>query len=180
MGKDGKSARPAIVVMGVAGSGKSTAGEMLARGLGATFIEGDRFHLPASIEKMAAGIPLTDEDRWPWLDAVAHEMARLAGEGRAVVCACSALKRIYRERLRASSGLPLTFVYLDGSRELIAGRMASRTGHFFAPSLLDSQFAALEPPGADEGAVVADLSLPVEEMVERVLAELGRRAAQDS
>lgn len=171
---------PAVVVMGVAGSGKSTAGALLASRLGAAFIEGDRFHLASSIEKMAAGIPLTDEDRWPWLEAVGGEIARLAAGGEPVVCACSALKRAYRERLRLSSGMPLTFVYLEGSRGLIGDRMASRTGHFFAPSLLDSQFAALEPPGADEGAIAADLRLPVEEMVDRVLAELDRRAAQNS
>ena len=167
-----RDARRAIVVMGVAGSGKSTAGTLLAERLGAAFIEGDRFHLPASIEKMSAGIPLTDEDRWPWLDAIGKEMARLAGEGRPVVCACSALKRIYRDKLRESSSLPLTFVYLEGSRELIAGRMKNRTGHFFAPALLDSQFATLEPPGADEGVVIADLRLPVAEMVERVVKAL--------
>jgi len=174
MSEAAPSAGRAIVVMGVAGSGKSTAGALLAERLGAGFIEGDRFHLPASIEKMSAGIPLTDADRWPWLDAVGREIARLAGEGRPVVCACSALKRAYRDRLRESAGLPLNFVYLEGSRELIAGRMESRTGHFFAPSLLDSQFATLEPPGTDEGAVVADLRLPVAEMVRRVAEAIER------
>lgn len=164
----------AIVVMGVAGSGKSTVGTRLAERLGATFIEGDRFHLPASIDKMAAGIPLTDEDRWPWLEVVGREIARLASGERPVVCACSALKRAYRDRLRESAGIPLAFVYLDGSRELIAGRMAARSGHFFAPLLLDSQFAALEPPGKDEGAIVADLNLPVEEMVRWIMEELER------
>lgn len=162
----------AIVVMGVAGAGKSTVGARLAERLGAAFIEGDRFHLPASIDKMAAGIPLTDDDRWPWLEAVGREIARLAADGRPVVCACSALKRAYRDRLRGSAGLLLAFVYLDGTRDLIAGRMAARTGHFFAPSLLDSQFAALEPPGEDEGAITADLRLPVDEMVERIAREL--------
>jgi len=164
----------AVVVMGVAGAGKSTVGARLAERLDATFIEGDRFHLPASVDKMAAGIPLADEDRWPWLDAVGREIARQAADGKPVVCACSALKRAYRDRLRASAGLPLAFVHLDGSRELIAGRMAARTGHFFAPSLLDSQFAALEPPGKDEGAIGVDLGLPVEEMVERIEANLDR------
>lgn len=179
MSERGQGAMPAIVVMGVAGSGKSTAGILLAQRLGASFIEGDRFHLPSSIEKMSAGIPLTDDDRWPWLHAVGREIARLAGEGRPVVCACSALKRVYRDALRRAAGIPLAFVYLDGSRELIAGRMESRTGHFFAPSLLDSQFATLEPPGADEGAIVADLRLPVEEMVERVVETLaGLKQAQ--
>lgn len=163
----------AIVVMGVSASGKSTVGTLLAERLGASFIEGDRFHLPASIAKMSAGIPLTDADRWPWLEAVGREIARLAADGRPVVCACSALKRAYRDRLRENAGLPLTFVYLDGSRELIAARMAARTGHFFPASLLDSQFATLEPPGEDEGAITADLRLPLEEMVERIVSRLG-------
>lgn len=164
----------AIVVMGVAGAGKSTVGARLAERLGAAFIEGDRFHLSASIDKMAAGIPLTDDDRWPWLEAVGREIARLAADGRPVVCACSALKRAYRDRLRESAALPLVFVYLDGTRDLIAGRMAARTGHFFAPSLLDSQFAALEPPGEDEGAITADLRLPVGELLELVADRLER------
>jgi gluconokinase len=164
----------AIVVMGVAGAGKSTVGARLAERLGAAFIEGDRFHLSASIDKMAAGIPLADEDRRPWLEAVGREIARLAADGRPVVCACSALKRAYRDRLRESAGLPLEFVYLEGSRALVADRMAHRSGHFFAPSLLDSQFAALEPPGEDEGAIKADLGLPVDEMVERVVETLRR------
>jgi len=170
---NGRALPLAVVVMGVAGAGKSTAGALLARRLGAAFIEGDRFHLPSSLEKMAKGIPLTDEDRWPWLDAVAAQIARRAAEGRPVVCACSALKRAYRDRLREGAGLPLVFVHLDGSRALIAGRMAARTGHFFAPALLDSQFATLEPPGADEGAITADLALPVERMVEEIAADLG-------
>lgn len=165
----------AIVVMGVAGSGKSTVGELLAARLGAAFIEGDRFHLPASIDKMAAGIPLTDEDRWPWLEAVGREITRKAGAG--VVCACSALKRAYRDVLRKNAGLPLVFVYLEGSHDLIAGRMAARTGHFFAPALLDSQFATLEPPQADEDAIVADLRMTAEEIVENVARELAERPA---
>ena len=162
----------AIVVMGVAGSGKSTVAALLAGRLGAIFIEGDRFHLPASIDKMASGIPLGDDDRWPWLEAVGREIARLAADGGPVVCACSALKRAYRDRLRESAALPLAFVHLDGSRDLIAGRMAARTGHFFAPKLIDSQFAALEPPGKDESAITADLELPRGEIVERIVAAL--------
>lgn len=161
--------------MGVAGSGKSTAGALIAERLGAAFIEGDRFHLPASLEKMAAGIPLTDDDRWPWLEQLGREIADATKGGQPVVCACSALRRAYRDVLRKGSGLRLTFVYLEGSRELIAGRMADRSGHFFATSLLDSQFAALEPPAQDEGAIVADLRLPVEEMVGGVVEELARR-----
>lgn len=162
----------AIVVMGVAGAGKSTAGALLAQRLGAAFIEGDRLHLPASIEKMSAGIALTDEDRLPWLRRVGEEIARAAAVGRPVVCACSALKRAYRDILRETSGIDLVFVCLQGSRALIAERMASRTGHFFAPALLDSQFAALEPPQDDERVVVADLRLPLAEMVDAVSAAL--------
>ena len=162
---------PAIVVMGVSGSGKSTVGELLVGRLGAAFIEGDRFHLPASIAKMSAGIPLTDDDRWPWLDAVGREIARLAVDGP-VVAACSALKRAYRDRLRDAAGVALLFVYLDGSRALIGARMAARAGHFFPDSLLDSQFAALESPGDDELHVVVQLPLSAEGAVTSVMTAL--------
>lgn len=166
--------RPAIVVMGVAGCGKSTAGALIAERLGAAFVEGDRLHPPANVEKMAAGTPLADEDRWPWLDSIGAEIARHVAGGEGVVAACSALKRVYRDRLRATSGAELTFVFLSGTKALIGGRMNRRTGHFFPASLLDSQFATLEPPRADELHVVADLELPVETMVDGVMTELER------
>ena len=129
----------AVVVMGVCGCGKTSVG--------------DEFHPPENIAKMAAGIPLGDEDRWGWLDAIAARLAEARGQGRPVVVSCSALKRRYRDRLR--TGAPrLLFVHLDGERELILGRMAQRTGHYMPASLLDSQLADLEPPEPDEQALV--------------------------
>lgn len=166
------SAPPAIVVMGVAGCGKSTAGARIAAELGVEFIEGDRLHPAANIEKMSAGIPLTDDDRRPWLEAIGQEIGRYIADGKGVVAACSALKRGYRDMLREKSGADLLFVHLSGSRELISARMNRRTGHFFPKTLLDSQFATLEPPQADERHVVADLRLPLEEMIDRVFEDL--------
>lgn len=173
--KSEKEAPAAVVVMGVAGAGKSTVGARLAAALGAAFIEADRLHPQSSIEKMSAGIPLTDADREPWLRVVGHEIAMAAASGDAVVCACSSLRRAYRDLLRDSSGLPLTFIYLDGSRALISERMALRTGHFFSPSLIDSQFATLEPPDEGEGAIAVDLRQPLEEVVADALRRLDER-----
>lgn len=167
-------AAPAIVVMGVAGCGKSTAGALIAARLGVAFIEGDQLHPAANVEKMSAGIPLTDADRWPWLEAVGGAIADHVSRGDGVVAACSALKRAYRDVLRKASGADLVFVHLSGSRELIGERMKLRTGHFFPASLLDSQFAALEPPQRDERHVVADLRLPLEEMIVAAVSEIER------
>jgi gluconokinase len=157
-----------VIVMGVAGSGKSTVGAALAERLGCEFRDADGFHPPGNIAKMRSGTPLTDEDRWPWLRSIrAHMEAEHAG-GRGGVVACSALKRAYRDVL--GEGEPwVRFVHLDGSRELVAERMRSRTGHFMPIELLDSQFAALEAP-AD--AVVLDISLPPEALVEEALRRL--------
>ncbi|MEX0956453.1 MAG: gluconokinase [Rhizobiaceae bacterium] len=166
------SALPAIVVMGVAGCGKSTAGARIAAELGVAFIEGDRVHPANNIEKMSAGIPLSDDDRRPWLEAIGKEIGRYFAEGKGVVAACSALKRAYRDILRGTSGADVLFVHLSGSRELISERMKDRTGHFFPATLLDSQFAALEPPGADERHIVADLRLPLEEMIAQVMRDI--------
>ncbi len=139
-----------IVVMGVSGAGKSTVGPLLAAALGLPFADGDAFHPPPNLAKMAAGTPLTDADRWPWLAAIA---AWLAAQERGAVVACSALRRAYRDRLRA--GAPgVRFVHLAGDRALIAARQAARPGHFMPASLLESQFATLEPPAAEEGDVV--------------------------
>jgi gluconokinase len=163
---------PAVVVMGVSGCGKSTVGRALAAELGATFIEGDSLHPAANVEKMSSGIPLEDTDRIPWLSAVGEEIGRLNRSGRVVVAACSALKRRYRETLRAHSGCALVFVMLEGTRAVIAGRLGARKGHFMPPALLDSQFAALEPPGIDERAIRADVSLSLEDILTRVMAGL--------
>jgi gluconokinase len=157
-----------IVIMGVSGCGKSSVGEALALRLGIPYRDGDDLHTAAAVEKMAAGEPLTDADRWPWLDQV----ARVLAEEAPVIVGCSALRRVYRDRIRAGAGGPVTFVHLAGSRAVIAGRMAARTGHYMPPSLLDSQFTTLEAPGPDE-AVTVDIALPLAEVVETVLARLG-------
>ena len=151
--------------MGVAGCGKSSVAEALAARLGATYTDGDSLHPPENIAKMSAGTPLKDDDRWPWLDAVAAAMR--TGAGRQVM-ACSALRRAYRERLTEGAGEPVYFVFLDGSRELIGARMHQRAGHFMPESLLDSQFAALERPAPDEFARAVDIDAPIDTIVERI------------
>ncbi len=148
-----------LVVMGVSGSGKTTVGAALADALGLPFVDGDELHPAANVAKMAAGIPLDDADRAPWLDAVGAVLA--AGP---VVAACSALKRAYRDRLRAAAPA-LELVFLDGSRELLASRLVARPGHFMPASLLDSQLATLERPSPDERPVTVDVAAPVAEIV---------------
>ena len=161
-----------VVVMGVSGAGKSAVAERLAAALGAAFIEADRLHSPENVALMSQGIGLTDAQRWPWLEAVCAS-AR-AEPGRPVVIACSALRRIYRDFLRAR--LPgLRFVYLDGPRELIAERLRARPGHFAGITLLDSQLATLEPPDAGEGAVTVSLALDLDAIVAEALRGLGAR-----
>jgi gluconokinase len=160
-----------LVVMGVAGSGKTTLGRAIAARLGWPFLEGDDLHPPANRAKMAAGIALDDADRAPWLQAVSDWIGdRLAAGGSGVV-ACSALKRAYRETL-AKDRPDVWFVLQDGPREVLEARLKLRQGHFMPPSLLDSQLKTLERPGADEQAVTVDLRLPVEEQMARALAAL--------
>ncbi|WP_128514726.1 gluconokinase [Tabrizicola thermarum] len=161
-----------VVIMGVAGCGKSSVGEGLAARLGVPYRDGDDLHSPEAVGKMRAGIPLTDEDRWPWLDRVAGVLAAEAP----VIVGCSALKRAYRDRIRAGAGGPVRFVHLAGSREVIAGRMAARRGHYMPTSLLDSQFAALEPPGPEE-AVTVEIDQPLAAIVDAVLAQLNGETA---
>jgi len=152
------SEKPLVVVMGVAGSGKTTIASGLAKTLGVPFVEGDSLHPPANVKKMANGIPLTDEDRWPWLEAIGEriEVERVTGHG--VVVSCSALRHAYRDCLRKKVHGPVQFILLDGSPELIGDRMKKRKGHFMPPALLDSQFATLEKPTPDEHAVILDIS----------------------
>jgi gluconokinase len=165
------SARPHIVVMGVAGCGKTTVGEELAAALGWNFAEGDRDHPQASVAKMAAGIPLTDDDRWPWLRVLAGRIAAEDRAGRSLVLACSALRRAYRDVLRSGGGR-VRFVHLHGDRAVLAGRLAARAGHFFPAGLLDSQFAALEPLGPGEDGIVVDVALDATEQVAESLRRL--------
>ncbi len=166
----------ALIVMGVSGSGKSTIGATLAERLGWTFEDGDRFHPASNVAKMSAGHPLTDEDRWPWLQAIADEIDRVGKAGERVVIACSALKRAYREALVHRRD-DVRIVYLDGTQELIAARLAARKGHFMPPGLLDSQFKTLEPPGDSEHPVIASIAPPVEAIVDDIVRQLGLRPA---
>lgn len=154
-----------IVIMGVSGCGKSSVGEALAEALGGRYIEGDDMHSPASIAKMQAGTPLDDSDRWPWLDRVGETQAR--GENTTIV-GCSALKRIYRDRIRKAAGREVLFVHLFGPKEVIAQRIKARLGHFMPAWLLDSQFAALEPPTADEFSVTVMVNQPLAAVVLKV------------
>ena len=152
----------AAVVMGVASCGKTTVGEALAAKLHAQFVEGDKLHPTANVTKMSSGQPLTDEDRWPWLAQVG---ASLKGD-KSVIASCSALKKIYRQRIAESAGRPVQFILLHGDKALLVKRIAQRKGHFMPPSLLDSQLATLEIPGQDENAVIIDIALPLAAQVE--------------
>ena len=158
----------AAIVMGVASCGKTSVGEAIAARLGVHFTEGDRLHPKANVEKMSAGIPLNDEDRWPWLTLVGHSLQGPGGR----ITSCSALKRAYREHIAAKAGRSVAFVFLDGSRPLLEQRIAARKGHFMPPSLLDSQLATLERPGPDECARAFDIAQPVDAIVAEACAWL--------
>lgn len=161
-----------LVVMGVSGCGKSTVAEGLAAALGWPFDEGDQFHPQANIDKMAAHIPLTDEDRWPWLRILADRITAHEREGRSSILSCSSLRRAYRDVLR--SGAPrVRFLHLHGDRAVLAARLGARTDHFFPADLLDSQFAALETLEPDEDGVVVDVALDPAEQVREGLRRLG-------
>jgi gluconokinase len=166
----------AIIVMGVSGSGKSTIGALLAERLGWPFADADGFHPPENVAKMAAGIPLTDADRWPWLDAIAAHIGAARQAGQPVVVACSALRRAYRDRLRAGHG-DLLFLHLSGAPEVIAARQAARQGHFMPPSLMASQFATLEDTVAEPDAVTVSVKASPDEVVEAALAHLRQHRA---
>jgi gluconokinase len=161
---------PVLVVMGVAGSGKSTVGRLLAERLGLTFEEGDDLHPRTNVDKMHAGIPLTDEDRWPWLDRVASWVDGRIRAGEGGVIACSALKRAYRDRIAPHGGV--VFVHLVVDSPKLAHRLAHRAGHYMPSSLLASQLDALEEPGPDERALSVDASKPAEAVVEQIVAQL--------
>jgi gluconokinase len=158
------------VVMGVSGSGKTTVGELVAARLGWRYAEADEFHPASNVAKMAAGQPLTDEDRLPWLRAIAAWIDARIAEGQPAVVTCSALRRAYRDVLRRPQ---VRFVYLRADRELIARRLTERRGHFFKVGLLESQFRTLEEPGQDEGAATVTIAGAPEEIAEAVLAAVG-------
>jgi gluconokinase len=161
----------ALVVMGVSGSGKSTIAEHLAARLGWRYVDGDLFHPPANVAKMSAGYPLTDEDRWPWLRTIAAEIDRLAAAGTRAVVACSALKRAYRDIL-AHGRDDVRIVFLDGTKDLIAKRLAARKGHFMPPGLLDSQFKTLEPPQPSERPITVSIDASVDGIVNDIVRQL--------
>lgn len=163
---DSRERVPVLVLMGVSGSGKSTVAGLLAGRLGWDLAEGDDMHPAQNIAKMAARHPLDDADRWPWLRRIAAWIRAHTDEGRPGIVTCSALKRRYRDVLRGDN---VVFVYLAGTREQIAARLASRHEHFMPAAMLDSQFDALEPPGADEEAVTVDITGSPPEESERII-----------
>lgn len=161
----------ALIVMGVSGAGKSTVAEALSARLGWRCEDGDRFHPASNVAKMSAGEPLTDEDRWPWLKAIADEIDRLCGKRQHAVVACSALRRAYRDVLLHGRD-DVRIVFLDGTKEVIAARLAARKGHFMPPGLLDSQFRTLERPAPEEGAVTVSIDATVEAIVDNIVRQL--------
>ena len=171
-GETGGTTPRLLVVMGVSGCGKSTVAGLLSKALNWPFIEGDALHPAANIVKMHDGIPLTDDDRAPWLAAIAAKLGAWHAAGQSGIVTCSALKRAYRTIL--AEGRPeLVFIYLRGTRALLESRMAHRTGHFMPPSLLDSQLATLEPPAPDEAALTVDIGPLLPVLIEQILAGLG-------
>ena len=166
-----KNPAPLVVVMGVSGCGKSSVGRLIAKRLACEFLEGDDLHPPRNIERMAAGIALTDNDRRDWLLEIAQQLADARASRHALVVSCSALKRSYRDMLRTAASR-LAFVHLHGSRALLESRLRARPGHFMPSSLLDSQLQTLEPPGADERAITLDAALPPAEIAAQAAAWL--------
>jgi gluconokinase len=163
-----------IIIFGVSGAGKTTVGELLARELGWHFYEADDFHPPANIEKMRRGVPLTDEDRWPWLENLHELIKRCVSANENAVLACSALKRVYRKHLRVSAEVKL--VFLRGDYELISEQLRHRRGHFMDPTLLRSQFAELEEPQPDEEVPTIELGRAPHELVEEIKTKLRLRS----
>jgi gluconokinase len=169
----------ALVVMGVSGSGKSTIADKLAERLDWTYEDGDRFHPASNVAKMSAGQPLTDEDRWPWLRAIAEEIDRVCEAGEKAVIACSALKRAYRDIL-VHERSDVRIVFLNGSQQLIADRLSQRQGHFMPPGLLASQFKTLEPPEQNENPVTVSIDASVDAIVDEVIRQLALHPAGTS
>jgi len=161
----------ALIMMGVSGSGKSTIGEKLAQRLHWSYEDGDKFHSAGNVAKMSAELPLTDEDRWPWLRAIADEIDRVCKAGQRAVIACSALKRAYRDILVHGRN-DVRIIYLNGSQQLIAGRLAQRKHHFMPPELLASQFKTLEPPDSGENPVTVSINASVDAIVDDIVRQL--------
>lgn len=162
-----------IVLMGVSGCGKSTVGAALSAQIGQPYRDGDDLHPTCNVEKMRSGQALTDQDRWPWLDLCATALREAEG---GLILGCSALRRVYRDRLRRSSGLSgLVFVHLTGPDAVLQARIGTRAGHYMPAALLQSQIATLEPPGADENAVIISIDQPVGAIVTEIIAALSTR-----
>ncbi|MEU4481044.1 gluconokinase [Micromonospora sp. NPDC023966] len=161
-----------VVVMGVSGAGKTTVARGISELTGLRFAEADEFHSAANVARMRAGVPLDDEDRWPWLRALAGWMADRHAEGVSTVLTCSALKRAYRDVLRQGPAV-VEFLHLDGAAELIRDRLDRRVGHYMPASLFDSQRAILEPLGPDESGVVLEVAAPPDELVRAAVGRLG-------
>lgn len=162
----------AIIIMGVSGSGKSTLGAELARTLECPFLEGDGFHSSEAIGKMRSGEALTDDDRWPWLDRIAVALGKAAQTHGIAVASCSALRRIYRDRLRASLSIPALFVLLNGEWDTLWRRVTARKDHYMPASLLSSQIDTLELPGTDEEVLILDAALPLHSLRDCVIDKL--------
>jgi gluconokinase len=168
--RDPAPQQPVLVIMGVSGSGKSTVAGILAGQLGWDLAEGDDLHPAANVAKMSAGIPLTDADRWPWLDTVTEWITEHTAAGLPGIITCSALKRTYRDRMR---GQHVVFVHLTGDKDTIGRRITARQDHFMPPALLDTQIATLEPPGPDENVLTVDLGRPPAEEAAEIITRLG-------
>ena len=162
----------AIVVMGVCGTGKTTIGEGIAHRLACSFLEGDSFHSRENVEKMRAGVPLGDDDRWPWLEKLGRVIGERVSQDQNVVAACSALKRVYRDRLRLFAGMDILFIMLDGDPALIEKRMAARTDHYMPPALLQSQLAILERPDEDETSISLDIDATADRLIGDAIAAI--------
>ena len=178
-GADRTELPPLVVVMGVSGSGKTTIGTLVAHELGVEFIDGDSLPPLENVQKMAAGTPLDDEDRWPWLETVGRTLHEHGERREGLVVACSALKRGYRERIRSQAPSAL-FLHLDGTLEVLTRRIEGRSGHFMPATLLQSQIDTLEPLAQEEGGYVLDIDQHVAEMVQEAVTRLRALSAAQS
>jgi gluconokinase len=168
----------AIVVMGVSAAGKTSAGQAVAARFGLDFVDGDNLHPARNVTKMAGGTPLTDEDRWPWLDRIGDTLADRAAHPEGVVIACSALRRIYRDRIRSRSGEGVVFVFLDIGYDEACRRIAARQNHYMPPSLIDSQFQTLERPEGEADVVTISRLDSVEDTADQAIRAIEARAAE--